>query len=106
MRRSKDARLVVRRGQAIRWKLSLSRRYNRDGDAISFVFMVKGTSVCIYCEIEIHCRYIHNTLLNIFENQLPSFRTLTYLLCIFFYTRQVESLSDTRMDNFTITVPK
>lgn len=62
MRRSKDARLVVRRGQAIRWKLSLSRRYYRDRDAISFVFMVKGMCVyvCVYNEIEIQCRYLHN----------------------------------------------
>uniref|UniRef100_A0A8D9BWA0 Annulin n=1 Tax=Cacopsylla melanoneura TaxID=428564 RepID=A0A8D9BWA0_9HEMI len=42
MRRNKGARLVVRRGQAFRLKLTLSRRYYRDRDAISFVFMVAG----------------------------------------------------------------
>ncbi|KAI5737093.1 hypothetical protein M8J76_009961 [Diaphorina citri] len=42
MRRTKAPRLVVRRGQGFRVKLSLSRRYYRERDAISFVFMVTG----------------------------------------------------------------
>lgn len=47
MRRTNGPRLVVRRGQAFRLKVALSRRYYRDRDAISFIFMVTGESLLL-----------------------------------------------------------
>ena len=42
MEREKDPLLVVRRGQGFLISITLSREYNAEKDAISFIFTVKG----------------------------------------------------------------
>jgi hypothetical protein len=42
MEREKDSQLVVRRGQAFSVSITLSRTYNADNDAVSFIFTVHG----------------------------------------------------------------